>query len=174
MSQYRWDNTFSELYNRCVERYRSGDTDYTGYYSDEDLAFLTSIGYQPREFFDFVEDYADGGEPSPTTAVMVASVRRDYLRTIMKGELSSHVIDPASLPGKTEAVDGIVWLPRILVKARGKLRGELDPNTMFCCGGDRKFLREHDIAPADFLRALWAAGDDDARVIEYVKNYSRG
>jgi len=174
MSQYRWDTTFTELYDRCVERYRSGDTDYTGYYSDEDLAFLSSIGYQPREFFDFVEDYADGGEPSPSTAVMIASVRRDYLRTIMKGELSSHVIDPASLPGKTEAVDGIVWLPRILVKARGKLRGELDPNTMFCCGGDRKFLREHDIAPADFLRAVWAAGDDDAKVIEYVKNYSRG
>jgi hypothetical protein len=174
MSQYRWDSTFTELYHRCVERYRCGDTDYTGYYTDEDLAFLTSIGYQPREFFDFVEDYADGGEPSPTTAVMIASVRRDYLRTIMKGELSSHVIDPASLPGKTEAVDGIVWLPRILVKARGKLRGELDPNTMFCCGGDRKFLREHDIAPADFLRAVWAAGDDDAKVIEYVKNYSRG
>lgn len=174
MSQYRWDTTFSELYNRCVERYRGGDTDYNGYYSDEDLAFLTSIGYKPREFFDFVEDYADGGEPSPSTAVMIASVRRDYLRTIMKGELSSHVIDPASLPGKTDAIDGIVWLPRILVKARGKLRGELDPNTMFCCGGDRKFLREHDIAPADFLRAVWAAGEDDAKVIEYVKNYSRG
>jgi hypothetical protein len=173
MSQYRWDTTFSELYDRCVERYRSGDTDYTGYYSGEDLAFLTSIGYQPREFFDFVEDYAEGGEPSPSTAVLIASVRRDYLNTIMKGELSSHVIDPASLPGKSEAVEGIVWLPRILVKARGKLRGELDPNTMFCCGGDRKFLREHDIAPADFLRAVWAAGDDDGKMIEYVKKHSR-
>ena len=45
---------------------------------------------------------------------------------------------------------------------------------MFCCGGDRKFLREHDIAPADFLRAVWAAGDSDAKVINYVKNHSRG
>ena len=174
MSQYRWDTVFTDLYNRCVERYQGGDTDYTGYYSDEDLTFLTSIGYQPREFFDFVEDYADGGEPGPSTAVMIASVRRDYLRTIMKGERSGHVIDPATLPGKTETVDGIVWLPRILVKARGKLRGELDPNTMFCCGGDRKFLREHDIAQADFLRAVWAAGDSDAKVIDYVKNHSRG
>jgi hypothetical protein len=173
MNDYRWDSAFTDLFNRCVERYRDGDSDYEGYYSGEDMAFLTSIGYKPREFFDFVEDYADGGEPSPSTAVMIASVRRDYLRHIMHGELSSHVIDPASLPGKTESIDGIVWLPRILVKARGKLRGELDPNTMFCCGGDRKFLREHDIAPADFLRAVWAAGDDDTKVIEYVKKYSR-
>lgn len=172
MSHYRWDTSFTDLFHRCVERYRGGDTAYEGYYSDEDLTFLTSIGYKPREFFDFVEDYAEEGVPSPAAAVMIASVRRDYLRHIMKGELSSHVIDPASLPGKTEAIDGIVWLPRIIVKARAKLRGELDPDTMFCCGGDRNFLQQHDIAPADFLRAVWAAEDDDTKVIEYVKKFS--
>ena len=90
----------------------------------------------------------------------------------MNGEISSRILDPATLPGKTEMIDGFVWLPRILVKARAKLRGELDPDTMFCCGGDRRFLREHDLAPADFLRAVWAAEDDDTKVIEYVKKYS--
>jgi hypothetical protein len=103
---------------------------------------------------------------------MVASVRRDYLRWAMNGELSSHEIRPDELPGKDEELDGIVWLPRILVKARGKLRGELDPDIMFCCGGDRKFLRTHDIAPADFLRALWGAGDDDAGMVEFVRSNS--
>ena len=103
---------------------------------------------------------------------MIASVRRDYLRHVMNGEISSRILDPATLPGKTEMIDGFVWLPRILVKARAKLRGELDPDTMFCCGGDRRFLREHDLAPADFLRAVWAAEDDDTKVIEYVKKYS--
>ena len=172
MSHYRWDTTFLDLFHRCVERYRGGDTEYEGYYTDEDRAFLGSIGYKPREFFDFVEDYADEGDPSPSTAVMIASVRRDYLRHVMSGEPSREVVDPASLPAKTEELDGFVWLPRILVKARAKLRGELDPDTMFCCGGDRQFLHEHDIAPADFLRAVWAAGDDDAKVIEYVKKFS--
>ena len=172
MKNYRWDTTFIELYHRCVDRYRAGETGYEGYYSEDDLRFLSSIGYQPREFFDFVEDYADGGEPSPSTAVMIASVRRDYLRHVMNGEISSRILDPATLPGKTEMIDGFVWLPRILVKARAKLRGELDPDTMFCCGGDRRFLREHDLAPADFLRAVWAAEDDDTKVIEYVKKYS--
>lgn len=172
MKNYRWDTTFTDLYHRCVDRYRAGDSNYEGYYSEDDLSFLSSIGYQAREFFDFVEDYADGGEPSPSTAVMIASVRRDYLRHVMHGEISSRILDPATLPGKTEMIDGFVWLPRILVKARAKLRGELDPDTMFCCGGDRRFLREHDIAPADFLRAVWAAEDDDTKVIEYVKKYS--
>lgn len=170
---YTWDSTFSALFDRCLTRYRSGDTDYSGYYSADDLAFLDSIGYQPREFFDFVEDLAEIGEPSLTTAVMIASVRRDYLTEIMHGAKSDHILDPASLPAKTSEVDGFVWLPRILVKARAKLRGELDPNTMYCCGGDRAFLKRHDIAPADFLRAVWAAGDDDAKVIDYVKRNSK-
>jgi len=170
---YSWDSSFSALFDRCLTRYRSGDTDYSGYYSADDLAFLDSIGYQPREFFDFVEDLAEIGEPSLTTAVMIASVRRDYLTEIMHGAKSDHILDPASLPAKTSEVDGFVWLPRILVKARAKLRGELDPNTMYCCGGDRAFLKRHDIAPADFLRAVWAAGDDDAKVIGYVKRNSK-
>lgn len=170
---YSWDSTFSALFDRCLTRYRSGDTDYSGYYSADDLAFLDSIGYQPREFFDFVEDLAEIGEPSLTTAVMIASVRRDYLAEIMHGAKSDQVLDPATLPAKTNEVDGFVWLPRILVKARAKLRGELDPNTMYCCGGDRAFLMRHDIAPADFLRAVWAAGDDDAKVIDYMKRHSK-
>lgn len=173
MSQYRWDTTFVELFNRCLERYRGGDEDYTGYYTKEDLTFLTSIGYKPRELFDFVEDFGDGGEPSITTALMIASVRRDYLTWVLGGELSNNEINPADLPGKTDELAGFVWLPRILVKARGKLRGELDPNTMYCCGGDRKFLRDHDIAPADFLRVVWSAGDDDSRVIDFVKRQTK-
>ncbi len=170
MSNYTWDTTFTELFERCLAKYKSGDEDFTGYYTDEDLAFLTSIGYRPRELFDFVEDFGDGGEPSLPTAVMIASVRRDYLSIIMKGELSDNVIDPSTLPGKAEALDGIVWLPRIIVKARAKLRGELDPNSMFCCGGDRNFLRTYDIAPADFLRTVWAANGDDSKILAYVKN----
>ena len=169
MSDYQWDSQFCELFERCLARYRSGDTDFTGYYSDEDASFLTSIGYKPREFFDFVEDFGDGGEPSLTTAVMIASVRRDYLRVVMDGQLSDHEVTPDQLPPKDSVLEGFVWLPRILVKARAKLRGELHPDIMFSCGGDRRFLRENDVAPADFLRAVWAAGDDDAKVVAYLQ-----
>lgn len=41
---------------------------------------------------------------------------------------------------------------------------------MFGCGGDRNFLEKNgDIHPADFLRNLWAAGEDDAKFLEWVK-----
>ena len=170
MSHYRWDTQFTELFERCLARYRAGDEDFATYYTAEDLEFLTSIGYKPRELFDFVEDYGDGGEPSLTTAVMIASVRRDYLDTVMKGQLSDQEITPDQLPAKDSELDGIRWLPRILVKARAKLRGELHPDIMFCCGGDRAFLRQHDVAPADFLRAVWASNGDDAKVLAYLKD----
>lgn len=171
MNHYQWDSRFVALFERCLELYRNGNEDFTTYYSDEDSEFLTSIGYKPREFFDFVEDFADGGEPSLSTAVMIASARRDYLRWEMGGELSDHEIRPDELPGKGEELGGYVWLPRILVKARGKLRGELDPDIMFCCGGDRKFLRDNNIAPADFLRAVWSAGDDDEKMIDFMAKH---
>lgn len=74
-----------------------------------------------------------------------------------------------SLPPKDEAVDGIEWLPRIISKARAKLRGEMPAELMFGCGGDRPFLRGVNIHPADFLREVWAAGGEDRRIIEFVK-----
>ena len=59
---------------------------------------------------------------------------------------------------------------RIIEKARAKLRGEMPDELMFCCGGDRAFLRKIDLHPADFLREVWAAGDDTQRVVRYVKS----
>ena len=173
MSAYQWDSAFTELFNRCLEQYKIGNEDFNSYYSKADLAFLKSIGCMPRELFDFVEDLGDGGEPTMTTAVMIASVRRDYLEHVMEGQLSEHEIKPEELPSKGEELEGFVWLRRIIMKARGKLRGELDPDIMFGCGGDRHFFRTHDIAPSDFLRAVWAAGDDDSKIVDFVNQYSK-
>ena len=65
----------------------------------------------------------------------------------------------------------MAYLPRILAKARAKLRGELDPDIMFCCGGDRNFLKKHGaIPPADFLRHVWAAGDNDLKLATWLKS----
>lgn len=165
-----WNERFMGIFRRGVERYRSGDADFTNYYSDHERAFLREIGYKPRELFDFVEDLVDEGEPHETTALLVAAVRRDYLNVIQEGRHSDVEIAAGDLPTFGDTLDGIAYLPRIIRKARAKLRGELDPDLMFCCGGDRKFLREHgNIHPADFLRVVWAAGDDDRRILDYVR-----
>lgn len=175
-SFYTWDRQFLDLFERCLKEYQSGNTDFTTYYEEEDLAFLGSIGYKEREFFDFVEDYGDRGDPVPQTALLVAAARRDYFIHRMGGEPGDREITPDELPDKSEELDGVVWLPRIIIKAQGKLRGELDPDIMFCCGGDRKFLRTHDIHPADFLRTVWSAessSDPTAAIAEYVKSVSK-
>lgn len=171
-SNYNWQDTFLELYDRCIAEYRKGNEDFSSYYTADDLAFLASIGYKPRELFDFVEDAVDMGEPSRETALLVAAVRRDFLDTVQEGKTSSKEVTNGDLPARDSELDGFIWLPRIITKARAKLHGELHPDVMFGCGGDRNFLKQHDIHPADFLRAVWAARDDDAKIASYVRSRS--
>lgn len=165
-----WNDTFLALFDRCVAVYQSGDHDFENYYTPEDSAFLASIGCQPREFFDFVEDFCDEGVPSASTALLIAATRRDYYQNIQKGVVSSHVLTGNEVPTFGEELGGMTYLPRIIAKGRAKLRGELDPDLMFGCGGDRHFLKKHgDIHPADFLRHLWAAGADDAKIATWIQ-----
>ena len=168
LSNYSWPTAFRELYNRCVATYRAGNTDFTTYYSADDTALLESIGYQPREFFDFVEDYCDESVPTPEDALLIAAVRRDYLKVIENGEKSSAILPNDELPARDSELAGHRWLPRIIAKARAKLAGELDPETMYSCGGDRAFLKSHDLHAADFLRTVWAADGDDQKIVDYV------
>ena len=163
-----WDTRFIELFRRCVAAYEGGNTDFSSYYSEDDLQFLQSIGYKPRELFDFVEDLVEESAPSESTALLVAAVRRDYLMVVQSGQHSDHEITMADLPTFGDELEGATYLPRIIAKARAKLKGELDPDIMFGCGGDRKFLNDHGIHPADFLRQVWAAKADDSRIADYI------
>jgi hypothetical protein len=164
-----WDDLFLDLFNRSVKRYRSGDKDFTGYYGSADSALLKKIGYKPREFFDFVEDYCEEDAPSPSTALLVAAVRRDYFQVVMQGKPGEKELTRDDIPTFGDELEGIVYLPRILAKARAKLRGELDPDLMYGCGGDRAFLARHgDLHPADFLRRVWAAEGDDSKIVAWI------
>lgn len=168
-----WNDTFLALFDRCVAIYQGGNRDFETYYTPADLAFLAGIGHQPREFFDFVEDFCEDGEPSPSSALLIASVRRDYFLTVQKGTPGGKLLTRDDVPTFGDALEGIPYLPRILAKGRAKLRGELDPDLMFGCGGDRNFLKKHgEIHPADFLRQIWAAGDDDLKLAAWVANHA--
>jgi hypothetical protein len=165
-----WNETFLTLFTRCVATYRAGDKNFETYYRAEDLGFLAEIGCKPREFFDFVEDFCEEGEPTASTALLVAAVRRDYFLTIQKGAPSERMLTRDELPGFGETLDDLPYFPRILAKGRAKLRGALDPDIMFGCGGDRNFLKKNgNLHPADFLRQLWAAGDDDSRMVSWLR-----
>jgi len=168
---YTWASDFRELFERCVGLYRRGNRDFSSWFNKDDLAFLASIGYKKREFFDFVEDHVNegAGEPSLETSLLIAAVRRDYLLVEQKGQTSTKEVPMSELPPKSAALEGFVWLPRIIAKAEAKLRGELDDNTMYLCGGDRSFLSRHDLHAADFLRVVWAAKGDKDKIVHYVK-----
>lgn len=172
MSNYIWQTTFRALFDRCLHQYDSGNGNFESWFNDTDKEYLASIGCREREFFDFVEDHANsgGGEPTVETALLIAAARRDYLNAVQHGKSSDRIVKPSELPAKTAEMDGIPWLPRIIVKARAKLAGEMDPDTMFGCGGDRAFCAKHDIHPADLLRAVWAADGDDQRILKFVKS----
>lgn len=168
-----WNDQYLQLFDRCVLAYRAGNRDFHQYYNADDLLFLDSIGCQTREFFDFVEDYCEDGAPSPSTSLLIASVRRDYLLVHPETSKPVPLLNRDNIPTFGDELHGIPYLPRILAKARAKLRGQLDPDLMFGCGGDRKFLaRQGNIHPADFLRRVWAAHEDDAALARWVSDQS--
>jgi hypothetical protein len=166
-----WDITFLQLFERCLALHASGRRDFENFYDENDREFLASIGYQEREFYDFIEDLNNEQEPAASTALLIAAVRRDYFLTVQRGERSNDILKRDDLPTFGDEIEGIAYLPRIIAKARAKLRGELDPDLMYGCGGDRNFLHKNgDKHPADFLRHVWAAGDDVTKVASYVKS----
>ena len=79
------------------------------------------------------------------------------------------VVPSDSLPAKAAELEGIAWLPRIIAKARLKLRGELPADLMYGCGGDRPFLRKMNLDLPRFLKLVWECGDDTRRIVEAVK-----
>lgn len=169
MDKYRWPQTFRELFNDGLHAYRAGRRDAATMFEAGQQEFLAGIGASAPEIFDFVEDNFQGGDPSFETTLLITAARRDYFLTVQQGRRSTQFIDLEALPKKSAALDGIQWLPRIIEKARAKLRGEMPPELMYGCGGDRAFLREHGIHPADFLREVWAAGDDTQSIVNFVR-----
>ena len=169
MNAYFWADEFRATFDEAVKAYRAGKRDAGNLFSEKQRAFLATLGASAQEIFDFVEDNSRGGDPSFESALLVTAVRRDYFLVVQKGQWSKHVVSMAALPAKSAAVEGIEWLPRIIVKARVKLRGEMPPDLMYGCGGDRAFLSGAKIHLADFLRVTWAAHDDDRKIIDYVK-----
>ena len=169
MSELSWHERLRQIHTRAVEKYRAGVRGAEKLFTAEETEFLNSIGHTAQEFYDFCEDAINYGEPDFCTALLIATVRREYFLVVQKGKWEKP-LPTATLPSKEAAVEGIVWLPRLIEKARRKLRGQMDKDLMYGCAGDRRFFREHDIHPADFLRVVWAAGDNDAKIIQFVKS----
>jgi hypothetical protein len=168
MSQFDFAKDFRALYNHAVAQYAADRHGADTYFDAQQRAFLAANGITAQHMYDYAEDDHNDGEPGYDRALTIESVRRDYFLNVQRGVASKTVLDPASLPEKTATARGISWLPRIIPKARAKLRGELPASLMFCCGGDRQFFKTHDFFPAEFLSLVWRHENDDAAIIDWV------
>ena len=169
MKHYDFPNQFRSIYDHAVARFAEGKRDAGMVFTPAEKTFLSSNGITPQHLYDYAEDHNKyDGEPGFSHALGIELVRRDYFLNVQGGRPSGRTLDDATLPAKTDTVRGIAWLPRLLPKARAKLRGELPPTLMFGCGGDRRFFKNHDIVPAEFLSLLWRHEHDDAAIIEWV------
>lgn len=169
MSEEAWIQKFRDVHARGLAALAARRHSPATLFPPEDVAFLASIGCSTQELYDFIEDLQDYGEPDLQTALAVQAIRRDYFLNVQGGEASKHTVPMSDLPPKSEAVDGISWLPRLIVKARLKLRGEMPPDLMYGCGGDRPFLRRMRSSLPAFLKLVRDCGDDDRRIIDTLK-----
>lgn len=164
-----WTSSLHDLYQLASRRYAEGERDCNRYFEAEQTRFLAAIGIRPMELYDFAEDQAKYGEPDWETVLLIQAARRDYFLHVQQGKWSDHRIDLDQLPPKTAALEGIEWLPRLIPKAWAKLKGEMPDDLMYGCGGDRRFIRDHHVDLADFLRVVWAAGADEKKIVAYVR-----
>lgn len=174
MKHYDFADKFRALYDKAVKLYASGNTDKASYFTKDEQAFLAANGIGIQAMYDYAEDHNNGGEPGYDRALAIETVRRDYFLNVQGGKASTAVLDESKMPAKTDAAKGIEWLPRIIPKTKAKLRGELPPSLMYSCGGDRRFFKQHDIHPAEFLSVVWRNGDNDAATIDWVAQRSSG
>ena len=169
MMQDDWKAGFRMVFDRGVAAWKDERKSPATMFSAADLKFLASIGCTAQELFDFVDDLQRYGEPDFATALEVAALRRDYFLNVLKGRATGHVASMDELPAKTDEVDGIAWLPRIIEKARLKLRGEMPADLMYGCGGDRQFLASVRMTMPEFLKLTRDSGDNNRRIIDTVK-----
>ncbi|HLS27352.1 MAG TPA: DUF5069 domain-containing protein [Opitutales bacterium] len=168
MNHYNYAERLKEVWENAVEKYEQGSRNVSMFFDGMELDFLRDIGTTPAEIYDFAEDFCESKEPSLETFLLVQSVRREYFLEAQGGKFTGVQINVEDLPSKDEAVRDLKWLPRLIGKAKAKLRGEMPSTLMFCCGGDRRFFKTHDIHPAEFLRATWRFENDDEALIDWT------
>jgi hypothetical protein len=164
-----WKSEFQNVWNRGIAAWKAGRASAKTMFGPEDAAFLATIGCTAQELFDFVDDCLGYGDFDFETVLAVVAIRREYFLDVMHGKSTGRIVPMSELPAKSAEVDGIAWLPRLIAKARIKLRGEMNPDLMYGCAGDRPFLRERHMTLPQFLQIVWDKGDDDRAIVEAVK-----
>ena len=172
MDHYTFHNRLKEIWQKGYDDYSAGGREPGAYLTEEDQQLLLEVGATQQDIYDFTDDYIRYGAPDWETFWAIQSVRFNYFQLIMKRQPGTYIRPPSDYTPKDAELNGIRWLPRIIEKAQHKLRGELDPDVMYCCGGDREFFQDHNLHPAEFLQLVWNHFDNSAAIAAYLEENS--
>jgi hypothetical protein len=164
-----WKNQLKDIHCQGLAAWQAGRRSPESMFGLQEAEFLASIGCSPQEMFDFIDDLAVYGEPDFQTVLGIQTIRYAFFRDVMNLRPSGGSASMDSLPPKSAAVDGIAWLPRLIAKARLKLRGEMPHELMYGCAGDRPFLRRMGMTLPSFLQLVWDNNDNDRAIVDSVK-----
>ena len=156
-----------EVWQKAVKLYESGCKNSESFPIEEDLPFLKELGMNKMDIFDFAEDLVCEGEPDLATFLLIHEHRRDYFWEVQNRQSSTKRLESSSLPRKDAEIEGIRWLPRIIPKAKAKLRGEL-PRYYVLLRWGQEFFHQNRIHPAEFLGAVRRSENDDQKIIDWV------
>ncbi len=159
-----------EIHRKATASYQSGEKHRDRLVPTDDAAFLASLGISTQVLLDYVEDFANYGNPDRETFVQVAEICRDYFRSVLSGTPSTTVVPMCELPPKPAEWDGIPWLPRISKKAECLLQGTLCMEAMYGCSGDRAFLKKFHLTLPEFLEIARDAHGKPTSILQHFRN----
>jgi hypothetical protein len=168
MKNYEFTQNFRSLYDKAVRLYKKGKRGAGGFFTRKEKAWLAANGLTAQHLYDYAEDENNYKEPGYDRALGIELIRRDYFILEQHGKRSRKVLKGDKLPPKDATVRGFGWLPRIIPKAQAKLRGELPPSLMYCCGGDRRFFKANDILPSEFLAVVWKFEKSPTAIVNWM------
>ncbi len=126
-----WETQFREVFDAGVQRRKEGCNDPDAMFEPDEVSFLESIGCSAREMFDFCDDYVGWDDVIYEHIVELQSVRRDHFKNGLNSQSAIRRMEMHEFPAKADEVEEIAWLPRLIVKARAKLAGQLPADLMY-------------------------------------------
>ena len=126
-----WKQRFRALFNEGVERHKAGRQSPNTMFEADEIQFLESIGCSSQEMFDFCDDYVCWDDVIYDHVEELQTVRYEYFKNELNSKPASRRMEMDEFPAKSDEVEGIAWLPRLIVKARAKLDGQLPADLMY-------------------------------------------
>ena len=126
-----WKTHFRAVFDAGVQQRKGGCNEPGAMFESGEVTFLESIGCTAQEMFDFCDDYVGWDDVIYEHVEALQAVRYEHFVNELNSQPANHPMEMDEFPAKDAEVEGIAWLPRLIVKARAKLAGQLPTDLMY-------------------------------------------